>query len=47
MDTSSITAKLSKDLAEIAWNDIKPHAQRDAVIVVNSGLSMVEVGVAI
>ena len=47
MDTSSLTAKLSEDLADIPWTEIKPHAQRDAVIVVNDGLSMVEVGVAI
>ena len=47
MDTSSLTAKLSEDLAEIPWTEIKPHAQRDAVIVVNDALNMVEVGVAI
>ena len=47
MEPSSLAAKFSEDLAEITWSDIKPHAQRDAVIVVDGALDMVEVGVAI
>ena len=47
MDLSSLAAKFTEDLAEISWSDIKPHAQRDAVIVVDEALNMVDVGVAI
>ena len=47
MDASSLAAKFSEDLAEITWSDIKPHAQRDAVIVVDRALNMIDVGVAI
>ena len=34
-------------MADVNWNDIKPHAQRDAVIVVNETLNLLDVGVAI
>ena len=39
--------QLKNEMAEVDWNDIKPHAQRDAVIVVNGKLDLLEVGVAI
>ena len=39
--------KLEEDMADVNWNDIKPHAQRDAVIVVNETLNLLDVGVAI
>ena len=39
--------KLSKDIADISWKDLLPHAKRDAVIVVKSGLDLSEVAVAI
>ena len=39
--------KLEEDMAVVNWNDIKPHAQRDAVIVVNETLNLLDVGVAI
>ncbi|MEA5510904.1 DUF2288 domain-containing protein [Crocosphaera sp. UHCC 0190] len=42
-----LKTRLIKDLANVNWNDIKPHAQRDAVIVVNENLDLLEVGVAI
>ncbi|MDJ0659514.1 MAG: DUF2288 domain-containing protein [Crocosphaera sp.] len=42
-----IKKRLQEDMAEVSWDDIKPHAQRDAVIVVNDNLSLVDVGVAI
>lgn len=42
-----IKTRLTQDLADVDWNDIKPHAQRDAVIVVNEKLDILEVGVAI
>jgi hypothetical protein len=42
-----IKTQLSQEIADVAWESIKPHAQRDAVIVVNSGLDLIEVGMAI
>ncbi|MDJ0728652.1 MAG: DUF2288 domain-containing protein [Crocosphaera sp.] len=39
--------RLKEDMADVNWNDIKPHAQRDAVIVVNEKLDLLDVGVAI
>ncbi|OKH24775.1 hypothetical protein NIES593_06025 [Hydrococcus rivularis NIES-593] len=44
---SDVKAQLTEQLAEIEWSDLIPHAQRDAVIVVNEELSIVDVGVAI
>ena len=42
-----IKNRLTQDLADVDWNDLKPHAQRDAVIVVNGNLNLLDVGVAI
>ena len=39
--------KLSKDIADISWQELLPHAKRDAVIVVKSELDLSEVAVAI
>ncbi|WP_107666653.1 DUF2288 domain-containing protein [Cyanothece sp. BG0011] len=39
--------RLQEDMANVNWNDIKPHAQRDAVIVVDENLNLLDVGVAI
>jgi hypothetical protein len=44
---SDIKIQLSEELAEIEWRDLIPHAQRDALIVVNPSLDLLEVGVAI
>lgn len=44
---SDLLAKLNQDVAEIAWQDILPHAKRDAVIIVDEQLNLPEVGVAI
>ena len=44
---SDVKAQLTEQLAEVEWSDLIPHAQRDAVIVVNEELSIVDVGVAI
>ena len=41
-----LQTKLSKDIADISWTDILPHAKRDAVIVVQPGLDLSEVAVA-
>ena len=42
-----IKTKLQEDIATIGWQDIIPHAKRDAVIVVNPELDLVIVGEAI
>jgi hypothetical protein len=42
-----IKTQLTQDLAAVQWEDLMPHAQRDAVIVVTALLDLVEVGVAI
>jgi hypothetical protein len=44
---SEIKSQLKKDLADVEWSDLVPHAQRDVLIVVNSSLDMLEVGMAI
>lgn len=42
-----IKTKLSKELADIEWSDLIPHAQRDNLIIVGEPLSILDVGVAI
>ena len=44
---SQIRQQLAQELAQVAWRDLLPHAQRDVVIVVTEGLDLLEVGVAI
>ena len=39
--------KLSKDIADISWQELLPHAKRDAVIVVKSNLDLSEVAAEI
>ncbi|MGF1591070.1 MAG: DUF2288 domain-containing protein [Pleurocapsa sp.] len=39
--------KLEKDVASISWQDLQPHAKRDAIIVVKDELDLSEVAVAI
>ena len=39
--------KLNKDIADISWQELLPHAKRDAVIIVNSELDISDVAVAI
>ncbi len=39
--------KLSKDIADISWQELLPHAKRDAVIVVKPEMDLSEVAVAI
>jgi hypothetical protein len=39
--------KLSKDIADIAWHEILPHAKRDVVIVVQPELDLSAVATAI
>jgi hypothetical protein len=44
---TSIQEQLSQDMANIEWSDLMPHCQRDAVIVVDEALNLIEAGVAI
>jgi hypothetical protein len=44
---SSIQDQLQDELADVTWADLQPHSRRDAVIVVNESLNLVEVGIAI
>jgi hypothetical protein len=39
--------KLQKDVADISWNELQPHAKRDAIIVIQDELDLAEVAVAI
>ncbi len=39
--------ELAKMVDEAEWDWLMPHAQRDAIVLVNAGLDLVEVGVAI
>lgn len=43
----SLKERLEKDVADISWKDLQPHARRDAVIVVTQDLELSEVAVAI
>ena len=39
--------RLRKDICDIPWKDLLPHARRDAIIVVKDELDLSEVAVAI
>lgn len=40
-------AELTEMMGPVQWEWLKPHVQRDAVVIVNEQLSLVDVGVAI
>ncbi|GBF82690.1 DUF2288 domain-containing protein [Aphanothece sacrum] len=42
-----LKTRLIKDMAEVEWQDLIPHAKRDAIIIVNENLDLLEVGLAI
>ncbi|NES81886.1 MAG: DUF2288 domain-containing protein [Moorea sp. SIO2B7] len=42
-----IKAQLTEEIAQIDWNSLIPHAQRDSLILVNENLNLLDVGVAI
>ena len=44
---SDIKQKLQEDIANSSWQDILPHAKRDAVVVIDSQLDLLEVAEAI
>jgi hypothetical protein len=39
--------KLQRDLAVVAWREVRTHVARDSVILVDPRLDLVEVGVAV
>ncbi|MGF1478786.1 MAG: DUF2288 domain-containing protein [Cyanophyceae cyanobacterium] len=43
----TIREQLTEELASVAWSTLIPHAKRDAVIVVNDTLNLLDVGEAI
>lgn len=43
----NLKERLEKDVANISWKDLQPHARRDAVIIVTQNLELSEVAVAI
>ena len=44
---SDIKIQLQEQIAEIDWKDLIPHAQRDAIVIVNKPLDLIDVGCAI
>ncbi|MEM9002282.1 MAG: DUF2288 domain-containing protein [Cyanobacteria bacterium P01_F01_bin.86] len=46
-----MTQQLRQDLAAMVgpaeWHNLLPHAARDSIVIVNSGLDLVDVGVAV
>jgi hypothetical protein len=44
---SNLQAELTQALDQAEWEWLEPHLERDAVILVATGLSLVEVGVAL
>jgi hypothetical protein len=42
-----LRSELAESLDEAEWNWLKPHVQRDAVVVVDHALDLLDVGVAI
>ncbi len=44
---SGLKEKLKQDVADISWQDLQPHAKRDAIIVIKDELDLTEVAVAI
>ncbi len=46
-ESKDLYAELAQMMGPVPWEVLKPHVQRDAVVVVNEQLDLVEVGVAI
>lgn len=44
---SDLKTQLQEQIAPMDWKDLIPHAQRDAIIVVDQNLDLIEVGYAI
>jgi hypothetical protein len=45
--TAELRAQIAESLDEAELDWLKPHIQKDVVVIVHSGLDLVEVGVAI
>jgi hypothetical protein len=43
----NLRSELAESLDEAEWNWLKPHVQRDAVVVVDRALDLLDVGVAL
>lgn len=43
----NIKTQLAQEIAEVEWEVLIPHAQRDAIIIVNSDLPLLDVAVAV
>lgn len=43
----TIQEQLSKDVANIDWQELLPHAKRDAIIIVAENLDLLDVAIAI
>jgi hypothetical protein len=44
---NDLRAELTETLDEAEWDWLAPHARRDSLIIVHSGLDLVDVGIAI
>jgi hypothetical protein len=44
---SDLRAELEQTIDEAEWEWLMPHAQRDAIVMVDQGLDLLDVGVAI
>jgi len=47
VDMQDLRAELAEMIDEAEWDWLVPHVHRDAIVVVNPGLDLLEVGVAI
>lgn len=44
---TELRERLRRDLAEVRWGDLRAHARRDALILVDGGVDLVEAAVAV
>lgn len=44
---SDVIEQFKQDLATVSWKDLRIHLQRDAIIIVEPGLDLLEVAVAV
>jgi hypothetical protein len=42
-----IKTQLKQELADVTWDSLMPHSKRDAIIIVNEALNLIDVGMAI
>ena len=47
MTNQDLRVQLQENLDEAEWDWLIPHAKRDAIIVVKTGLELIEVGAAV